>query len=255
MTSLVVIRITGPDICFGGPHICFGGPHICFGGPHICFGGPNIKVRICATTRESSTRLQRNLIFFRKLKGVALLRLVFTMSALRWFKKSAFDAPHLNSPQPCTHGAGCNYQITKDDLEIDGCCAFVHPGEEGTGRRLFEERTTTNEDGETVVKKACVRLTGRAGFYERRRLRLSWKAWCEREGIPYTPNIPNEAQKTLTLPSDRDQAVAVLMKTLSEFGVDIRRAQHGYEVSEAAPPHTSTAEEIATAVANSVLTE
>ena len=24
---------------------------------HICFGGPNIKVRVCATTRESSTRL------------------------------------------------------------------------------------------------------------------------------------------------------------------------------------------------------
>jgi len=111
----------------------------------------------------------------------------------RWYNKPAFDTPHLNSPQPCSHGAGCNYRIMKDGVETIGCCAFVHPGEEGNGRRLFEERSSTNEAGETVVKKACVRLTGRAGFYERRRLRLSWPAWCERQKIPYTPNPPDSA--------------------------------------------------------------
>jgi hypothetical protein len=121
--------------------------------------------------------------------------------------------------------------------QVAGCCAFVHPGEEGTGRRLFEERTTTNEAGETTTQKACVRLTGKAGFYERRRLRLSWPAWCERQGIPYTANAPREptqvqekpraqAQKqrraprgnTLTLPADREAAVALLMAKLGELG-------------------------------------
>jgi hypothetical protein len=166
--------------------------------------------------------------------------------SFRWYKKPAFDAPQLNSPQPCAHGAGCAYTI-KDKTtgeEVAGCCAFVHPGEEGTGRRLFEARSFTNEAGETVQQKACVRLTGRASFYERRRLRLSWPAWCERQGIPYTPNSPkDEAPKTITLPTERDQAVAVLMKNLSEFGVDIRRADQGYEITErdtGAPSTTPT---------------
>ena len=114
--------------------------------------------------------------------------------SMRWYKKAAFDAPELNSPQPCAHGAGCEYKATDRETgeQVDGCCAFVHPGEEGTGRRLFEERVTQNEDGTKTVQPACVRLTGRAGFYERRRLRLSWRAWCEREGIPYRPNSAEE---------------------------------------------------------------
>ena len=114
--------------------------------------------------------------------------------SMRWYKKAAFDAPELNSPQPCAHGAGCEYKATDRETgqQVEGCCAFVHPGEEGTGRRLFEERVTENEDGTKTVQPACVRLTGRAGFYERRRLRLSWRAWCEREGIPYQPNSAEE---------------------------------------------------------------
>jgi hypothetical protein len=122
--------------------------------------------------------------------------------------------------------------------QVAGCCAFVHPGEEGTGRRLFEERTTTNEAGETTVQKACVRLTGKAGFYERRRLRLSWPAWCERQGLSYTANPAAEVKEdkprskatrpnTLLLPQERDAAVAVLMAKLSEFGVDLRLANEG----------------------------
>jgi len=178
------------------------------------------------------------------------------MSApFRWYKKAAFDAPHLNSPQPCAHGAGCAYTVKDKETgeQVAGCCAFVHPGEEGTGRRLFEERTTTNEAGETTTQKACVRLTGKAGFYERRRLRLSWPAWCERQGIAYTANPPEPREKLsdkpsdqkprdkgrdgrsaprvhkpraniLALPSEREAAVALLMAKLGEFGVDVRPA-------------------------------
>ena len=108
------------------------------------------------------------------------------MPALRWYKKKEFDAPELNSPQPCAHGGGCDYKRKEPDSGqmVEGSCAFVHPGEEGTGRHLFESRQV-ERDGVMVQQPACVRLTGGAGYYERRRLRLSWKAWCQRQGIPF----------------------------------------------------------------------
>lgn len=108
------------------------------------------------------------------------------MPPLRWYKKKEFDAPELNSPQPCAHGGGCDYKRKNPETGemVEGCCAFVHPGEEGTGRHLFDSREV-ERDGVMVRQPACVRLTGRAGYYERRRLRLSWKAWCEQKGIPF----------------------------------------------------------------------
>jgi hypothetical protein len=82
---------------------------------------------------------------------------------------------------------------------VPACCRFVHPGEEGNGRRLFPSREYTGADGKVQRQSACVRLTGRAGFYERRRLGLSWKAWCEKEDIPYTPNTPGEEPPRLVI--------------------------------------------------------
>ena len=106
------------------------------------------------------------------------------MSAIQWYNNPKFDAPALNSPQPCIHGAGCVHTVKGEGGAVmPGCCSFVHPGEEGNGRRLFPESIVKG-----VHKPACVRLTGNAGFYERRRLRLSWQAWCELKNIPYTPN-------------------------------------------------------------------
>ena len=106
--------------------------------------------------------------------------------AIRWFKKAEFDAPALKSPQPCIHGAGCIFTTKKDDGTIvPACCHFVHPGEEGNGRRLFP--AVLDEKG-VVVKPARVRLTGNAGFYERCRLKMSWQAWCDLKKIPYKPN-------------------------------------------------------------------
>ena len=62
--------------------------------------------------------------------------------AIQWFENAAFDAPELKSPQPCIHGAGCVYtKKTADGKVVPGVCAFVHPGEEGRGRRLFPART------------------------------------------------------------------------------------------------------------------
>ena len=117
---------------------------------------------------------------------------------MRWYKNPKFDAPELSSPQPCAHGAGCDYKIkdkTTGEL-VRGCCAFVHPGEEGTGRRLFAARTTATEYGDRF-QPACVRLTGaQNGFYERRGRRISWPDWCEQKGIPYTPNPPTGVATT-----------------------------------------------------------
>ena len=117
------------------------------------------------------------------------------MPALRWYKKKEFDAPELNSPQPCAHGGGCDYKRKSPESGemVEGCCAFVHPGEEGTGRHLFESRQV-ERDGVMVQQPACVRLTGGAGYYERRRIRLSWKAWCERQGIPFGRDEDDEPE-------------------------------------------------------------
>ena len=93
----------------------------------------------------------------------------------------SLNAPELNSPQPCSHGAGCTYF---------GCCRFVHPGEEGTGRMRFDEREIVDVDGNTVTQQACVRLIGSPGYYRRCRARMSWPEFCARNTIPYTPNPP-----------------------------------------------------------------
>ena len=109
---------------------------------------------------------------------------------IKWYENAAWDAPELNSPQPCIHGAGCVFTIKNADGKIlPGCCRYVHPGEEGTGRRFFEERTL--QDG--TVQNACVRLTGAAHqFYERRGRKIPWQEWCKQQGIPFTPNKPGE---------------------------------------------------------------
>ena len=137
--------------------------------------------------------------------------------AMRWYKNPKFDAPELNSPQPCAHGAGCDYKIkdkTTGEL-VRGCCAFVHPGEEGTGRRLFTERTTSTESGDRV-QPACVRLTGaQNGFYERRGRRIPWPVWCEQKGIPYEPNPPT----TLGAREPDDVELTPAMKRVVEAAV------------------------------------
>ena len=115
------------------------------------------------------------------------------MSAIYWHENPAFDAPELNSPQPCIHGAGCVFTVKNaEGKTIPGCCRYVHPGEEGTGRRLFPARQQKEGGAEASFRDqpACVRLTGNAGFYERRRLKMSWQAWCELKGIPFVRNEP-----------------------------------------------------------------
>ena len=110
---------------------------------------------------------------------------------IRWFESAALDKPELRSPQPCKRGVHCDYKLTDEASGelVRACCSGVHPGEEGTGRRLFPARTL--DDGRE--QPACVRLTGASqGFYERRRLRLSWAEWCEKHGIPFTPALPGQ---------------------------------------------------------------
>ena len=89
--------------------------------------------------------------------------------AFDWDAEPHLNAPALDSPIPCRAGYNCTY---------NGVCSFVHPGEEGIGRRIFHARNSTEKD--------VVRLFGvpekKASFYERRRLRLSWPQWCEKNG-------------------------------------------------------------------------
>ena len=119
-------------------------------------------------------------------------------NVIRWFVKPSFDEPKLRSPQPCTRGVHCDYRrwnpATKQ-LE-PAVCHFVHPGEEGTGRRLFPARRLP--DGRQ--QPACVRLTGAAqGFYERCGKRIPWGTWCAQKGLPYAPLMPGVAWDPVTV--------------------------------------------------------
>jgi len=110
---------------------------------------------------------------------------------IHWYKNASFDKPNLNSPQPCPHGAGCDYKRKNPEGElVPASCRGVHPGEEGTGRRLFPSRRIEAKDGTFINQPPCVRLTS-SSYYTRRRLGLSWGEWCEKNNIPYTPHAPN----------------------------------------------------------------
>ena len=89
-----------------------------------------------------------------------------------WDAQPELNDPSLNCPQPCFWGNKCVY-------DGPGGCGFVHPGEQGTGRKLFPGRTTITENGQRW-EKPVVRLIGRPQFYERRRQRLSWPQWCKK---------------------------------------------------------------------------
>ena len=103
------------------------------------------------------------------------------------------DAKELNSPQPCSHGINCTYK------NAGAVCAFVHPGEEGVGRHYFPARVT-DEEGKKFWQPPCVRLIGTkekpCGFYERRRLGLTWPEWCAKKGI----QIPKKTSQLVTPP-------------------------------------------------------
>lgn len=92
-----------------------------------------------------------------------------------WPAQEELDDKSYNSPQPCQHSTNCTYK------KEGACCAFVHPGEEGTGRVFFPARTV-EADGKQIYQKATVRLVG-SSFYERRRLGLSWPEWCAKKGL------------------------------------------------------------------------
>lgn len=130
---------------------------------------------------------------------------------IRWFESPALDKPELKSPQPCKRGIHCDYKLTDEATGelVRACCSGVHPGEEGTGRRLFPARIL--DDGRE--QPACVRLTGASqGFYERRRRRLSWADWCEQNGWPFTPALPGQPFEPLVrVPLGGNKAMAMSM--------------------------------------------
>jgi hypothetical protein len=106
-------------------------------------------------------------------------------NVIQWYENKALDDPKLRSPSPCPRGVYCQYKLPNPEtkeLEL-ACCRMVHPGEEGNGRRLFPARQAP--DGRQ--QPACVRLTGKAGFYERCRLKQPWRAWATEQGIPLPP--------------------------------------------------------------------
>ena len=103
-----------------------------------------------------------------------------------------FSAPELNAPRPCAHASNCYYNGPNG-------CAFVHPGEEGTGMKIFHARTVTDHAGKEMWQKATVRLIGGAGFYERRRLKMSWPQWC---ALPKNAHLPKPVKLVKPVPAE-----------------------------------------------------
>lgn len=101
--------------------------------------------------------------------------------AFDWMENPSWNDPVFRSPIPCKAGYNCTYP---------GVCSFVHPGEEGAGRRIFPARTAEEKD--------MVRLFHpfkKPEYYRRRELRLSWPEWCARQGLP-APLAPAKTQQT-----------------------------------------------------------
>jgi hypothetical protein len=157
-------------------------------------------------------------------------------NVIRWFESAELDAPHLRSPQPCKRGIHCDYKL-KDEASgelVRACCSGVHPGEEGTGRRLFPARIT--EDGRE--QPACVRLTGAAySFYERRRLRLSWAEWCEQHEVPFTPALPGQPfEPVVRSPLGKREQREQRQETPESMAEAKAKAEWEYELSLALEP-------------------
>lgn len=111
------------------------------------------------------------------------------------FSDPQFSAPELNAPRPCAHAANCYYNGPNG-------CAFVHPGEEGTGMKIFNARVVKDhQTGKEMWQKATVRMIGGASFYERRRLKMSWPEWC---ALPKNAHLlkPTKASPVETLPAN-----------------------------------------------------
>jgi hypothetical protein len=99
------------------------------------------------------------------------------------------NEPELNCPRLCVHAISCTYTGPGKTG-----CNFVHPGEEGTGRRLFPARMDEKTGQEQA---ACVRLVGSPGFYERRRLKMSWPQWC---ALPKNAHLRSEPRREQEAP-------------------------------------------------------
>ena len=109
-----------------------------------------------------------------------------------------------NAPAPCKWNDACVYSK---------CCGFVHAGEEGTGLKYFPGRSVIGADGKQFWEPPCLRLIGSPRFYERRRLHLSWPAWCERQGLEAPVPL---CERSETIPGgdapapDRKERIALL---------------------------------------------
>lgn len=137
---------------------------------------------VCLSSSVASQKLKRApLCEAKSPQPTATLIMSSVTLSWSWDAQPELNSPSLGSPIPCRWGSGCVY---------NQCCSFVHPGEEGTGRKLFEPRNET--------EKAIVRLIGSPRFYERRRLRMSWPQWCAAQGMPAP--VPQSQQKKMRTP-------------------------------------------------------
>ena len=135
------------------------------------------------------------------------------------------NAPALNSPRPCLRGGNCVYKGPAGKE----ACAFVHPGEEGIGRMLFPARTLA--DG--TQQAACVRLIGTpekpCGFYQRRRLNMTWPEWAAKKKLPNLTAAAEAAAKAAETAINLHQLTQTVADFLAVVKPNMEEAGQGIE--------------------------
>jgi hypothetical protein len=131
--------------------------------------------------------------------------------------KYAFDwedahlnAPKYDSPIPCTHGTNCFYhgKMGSNGTWNEDYCRRVHPGEEGSGRKIFHARYRGEQD-----KARLLPFPGeqRASFYDRTFRKMTWPQYCEYRGwpVPKRPSATIEDENlTINIGPDDEEELA-----------------------------------------------
>ena len=105
--------------------------------------------------------------------------------AFSWAENPEWNHPSLRSPRPCLKGAYCDYT---------GPCTSVHPGEEGVARWLAPACPEKGFDAPQVRLRGTPQK--QASYYERRRLRMSWRDFCAFKGISLpSPPLPSHRRR------------------------------------------------------------
>jgi hypothetical protein len=135
-----------------------------------------------------------------------------------WTYDEDLDNPRYKSPVACSFGSNCRF---------DGCCKFVHPGEQGVSRVLIPAHSFETSDGRTIWISSTVKLLDvdnkPAPYYERRRMNMSYSEWKAFHACPTDDELPDLLRKRVMLFTN---------KHVSSICLILQNSMHRAELNE-----------------------